>query len=323
MEEKLQRASFKQPYFLPLQNPGLLLIQGPDRFDFIQRQTTRDILELGDDLALLSVLTSPVGRILDVLYIFKSKSIEDALQIITLPGNGPNTARFLKSRIFFKDNVKIIDQSSEISQVDLLNPQIPQILQEAGISIPSAEERISEGSLAGTQIQVIRLEKSTGMGWRILVSSSELQILNERLIEAGIQEISADVYNILRVEKGLPAARAELSEEFTPLEVGLRSSISENKGCYTGQEVIARQINYDKVTRHLVGLKLEALAAAGSMVKAENKPAGQITSSVISSRYGPIALAVIKRPYQENGTQVVVHQQEQTVKAGVIELPFH
>lgn len=96
------------------------------------------------------------------------------------------------------------------------------------------------------------------------------------------------------------------------------------KGCYTGQEVIARQVNFDKVTKQMVGLRLEEDLNSGKRVwSLENRqPAGNVTSFATSPRLGSIALAVLKRPFHEPGTQVVVGEQEQGVGGVVVPLPF-
>jgi folate-binding protein YgfZ len=130
-------------------------------------------------------------------------------------------------------------------------------------------------------------------------------------------------YQILRVEAGIPAPRAELTEDYTPLETGLGWAVAEGKGCYTGQEVIARQLTYDKVTQHLVGLRLNRSAQPGKRVWAEGKPAGAVTSAVHSPRFGEIALAIIKRPHHQAGTLVHAGDTEaQSIPATVTSLPF-
>ncbi len=118
------------------------------------------------------------------------------------------------------------------------------------------------------------------------------------------------------------APARELTEAHTPLEINLQAAISTDKGCYTGQEIIARQINYDKITRSMVGLRLEAPTHAGARVSAGDKSAGTVTSAVESPRYGPIALAVLKRPNNLAGTKVVVMDNEVNIRGELIELPF-
>ena len=114
-----------------------------------------------------------------------------------------------------------------------------------------------------------------------------------------------------RVELGRPAAGAEMVEEYSPLEAGLAWACAENKGCYTGQEIIARQITYDKVTKTLVGLRLPLLF--GSDVLARDA-AGTVTSVAYSPALdAPVALAIVKRPYNTPGTASQAGDQEATV----------
>jgi folate-binding protein YgfZ len=108
------------------------------------------------------------------------------------------------------------------------------------------------------------------------------------------------------VENRLPAPEAELTGDFTPLEIGLEAAVSTTKGCYTGQEVIARQLNYDKVTQHLVVLRMQAPGKAGERAWVEGRPVGLLTSAAQSLRFGPLALAVIKRPYHQPKTGVII-----------------
>jgi folate-binding protein YgfZ len=113
-----------------------------------------------------------------------------------------------------------------------------------------------------------------------------------------------------------------LNADYTPLENNMNWAISSTKGCYTGQEVIARQITYDKVTRKLVGVRLGAEVAVGSTVFAGKQAAGTVTSTALSSKFGPIALAMIKRPHNETGADVTIGDQDSGVLGTVADLPF-
>ena len=144
--------------------------------------------------------------------------------------------------------------------------------------------------------------------------------------------LDAETQEVLRVEGGLPAWEHELSDQVTPLEAGLLSAISYNKGCYTGQEIIARQTNYDKVTRRLAGLVLPAGAAdqldlrGAAVVAAGGRPSGRagfVGSAVHSPALGQgIALAVVPRDASEPGSQVTVRHDEHEFAATVTDLPF-
>ena len=162
-----------------------------------------------------------------------------------------------------------------------------------------------------------------GLGYRLTCQSSQAPALLAALDHAGAVRLSYETFDLLRIEAGVPAGGQELTDEYTPLEAGLGWAVSASKGCYTGQEVIARQITYDKVTRHLAGLRLNHPVQAREEVFSaeEERQVGTITSAGISPRLGPIALAILRRPYDQPGTQVTLGINN-GLAATVVSLPF-
>jgi folate-binding protein YgfZ len=312
------QAALEGVVYYPQPDAGYLRIAGEDRLDFIQRQTTNDIHLLQSPRALLSVLTSPVARILDVFYLLDEV---DAIGALTLPGFAPKTAQFLKSRIFFMDRVTVEDLSQETAQYDLLGPQAQDLLQRLGVQAPALNQ-VSDVEIVGKRLRILTVEGCFGLGYRLLGTARDTNIVEDALKQSGAMRLSPAGHEAIRVEAGQPQASQELSEEYTPLEAGLFSAIADGKGCYTGQEIIARQITYDKVTQQLCGLRLPELKPTGERVFAEGKPAGTLTSFVQSPRFGPIALAILKRPYFQPGTQVTVGSPASEPGATVVSLPF-
>lgn len=137
-----------------------------------------------------------------------------------------------------------------------------------------------------------------------------------------------ETYNVLRVEAGVPVTGLELTESINPWEANLDDSISLHKGCYNGQEVIARLNTYQKVKQGLFGLRLESeipmsqLAAAPVKLICAGRDAGFVTSSATSPRFGPIALAFVRGDYQNSGQQLEVQALDGTQSATVCALPF-
>jgi tRNA-modifying protein YgfZ len=110
-----------------------------------------------------------------------------------------------------------------------------------------------------------------------------------------------------------------LIEEFNPLEAGMGWVCADNKGCYTGQEIIARQVTYDKVTKTLTGLRTRQVVAVGSEVTVAGRNVGVVTSSALSPALNSaVALAVLKRPHNQPGTAVQIEGEE----AEVLSLPI-
>jgi folate-binding protein YgfZ len=268
--------------FYSVPDPGYFRICGEDRRDFIQRQTTNDIRQLTPDHPLLTVLTSPTARIMDVWWLIEEP---DGIGVITLPGRGAKIARYIQSRIFFKDRVTL--DHAPLAQAEVIGPEAA---------------RLIEGSNA------------------IQTGPSRYLLLGTALDGASL--LSPDDYEILRVEAGVPGPMRELTEDYTPLEARLDAAVSLKKGCYTGQEVLARQVNYDKITRRMVGLRLDSLPELGAKVLVEDRMVGDVTSAVQSPRLGPIALAVLKRPHHEPGTSITIRSGDQLVRGTVVDLPF-
>ncbi|NUM44952.1 MAG: folate-binding protein YgfZ [Anaerolineales bacterium] len=300
-------------YYLP---PvlGLLRLTGPDRLTFLQRQTTNDVTALTPAHAVTTVLTSATARILDVLQLLTDG---DTLSLIPLPGHAASTYAYLRRRIFFNDNVTLTDVSTEFQILDLEGATAGAWLRAQGLEPPLRDACVS-GTLAGIAIRALGQPGLAGIGYRIIAPAGAPLVEH---FHASFPALSPAEYEIYRVEAGLPAAGRELTEDYTPHETNLAAWISETKGCYTGQEILARQVTYDKITRHMVGLKLDAPAQPGATVLAEGKPVGTITSAVVSPRVGPIALAILKRPSHEPGTPITV-QAETGVVSGVVSAPF-
>jgi folate-binding protein YgfZ len=300
---------------------GYLRLSGDDRVAFLQRQTTNDIRLAQAGQTILTVLTTPTARILDVLYVLPE---EATLGLITLPGRGESTARYFKSRIFFMDKVTLVDFSAELVQLDLVGPGAPALLGRLGIDSGLRSSQVISGVFADVPFQVLAHEPAFGLGVRLLAPAGDAEALQDELTAAGAFRLSDEGYAILRIEAGLPSAGAELSEDYTPLEAGLQPAISSTKGCYTGQEVVARQLTYDKVAQHLCGLRLEQPARPGERLwAADGSPAGKVTSAVKSPRFGEIALAVARRPYHQVGQILRVGETfEAAGQARVVSLPF-
>ncbi len=301
--------------FFHFPTTGWLQISGADRVDFLQRQSTNDITLLTAEHVITTVLTNAAARILDVLQLVSMGDV--TLGAIPLPGRAAATAHFLKRRIFFMDKVTVTDSSAEIVMLDLVGAGAADILQGYGVTPPGLDA-LAHGEIQGIPVRVLGQRGLLGDGYRLLAESNFRDQLAAAAGSAGAKSLSEDEVEVLRVEAGLPGPLRELTEDYTPLEMRLEHLISDKKGCYTGQEVIARQITYDKITKSLAGLRLAAPVNPGDRVFVEDAAVGEVTSAVHSPRFGTLALAVIKRPHFERGMVVEV----QGVRGQVTNLPF-
>lgn len=136
----------------------------------------------------------------------------------------------------------------------------------------------------------------------------------------GGEPMPEDEAEILRVEAGRPLYGRDMGEDRLPIEAGIPDAVSFTKGCYLGQEVIARATNLGHINKKLVGLRLEAPVEPGAKLSAPSKPdAGIVTSAVVSPRLGPIALAYVHRTLWDDGTALTTADGK---TARVVSLPF-
>lgn len=301
----LRRAAY---YLIPA--AGYVRVAGGHRTDFLQRQTTNDLKLVGGERAMLNVLTSPTARIMDVFTLMDNG---EAYGLLTLPDRGPTTAQFLKSMIFFMDRVTVTDQSQQFVQFELIGPAVEDALARLGATaLPTGSEIIS-AHVASHEVRILSPEATIGLGYRLVAALDAINSITKAFSSTGIEPLSGETYEILRIESGIPGPKSELIEAHTPLETGLRRAISSSKGCYTGQEVIARQLTFDKVTQQLTGVRLPEPIPEGTGLRASGKSAGVITSVAHSPRYGWIGLAMVKRSALERDVEVVAEVEGRSV----------
>jgi len=314
------QATLREAAFIIRPDEGYLRISGADRLDFINRQTTNDIHLLNPGCSVTTVLTTPTARMQDVLTLVDDGEVYGA---ITLAGRAATTAQLLQAKVFFMDKVAIDDVSDQVGQIDVEGPEVESLLRNIGIHSSPKQNAVITTEFAGSRLKVITRKGYAGPGYRLVASSDNVEPLHRALVEAGFVLLTPEISEVLRIEAGLPAPDSELSEDYSPLEAGLDAAVSESKGCYTGQEIIARQITYDKVTKRLVGLCLDRFVEPGSQVEVEGKTVGKVTSVADSPRFGPIALSYLKRPHCQVGTRaLVVSPTGEPVPALVVSLPF-
>lgn len=297
-----------------------LWLGGDDRSAFLQRISTND-MRLLPGQGTVTVLTSPTARIQAVLTVL---AMPTGLLLLAGPGQGPAIFNTLRTQIFFNDQVAVEGRGGALAQFNLLGPQAADLLSKlAGdvADLPLFGWRTLP--IAGVDVTVQRHEGLGSAGYTLLIPAPAALAVKSALLRGGAVALPDDAYHILRVETGVPAPGSELTEQVNPLEAGLARFCNERKGCYTGQEIIARQITYDKVTTHLVGLLLEELAAPGAKIMAEGRQAGWISSAVHSIALDrPIALGFVRRPHHESGAQLAVPSGDKALPAVVVPLPF-
>lgn len=189
------------------------------------------------------------------------------------------------------------------------------MLAQFNFPIPPELDDLIESNWRGASLRVLgQLGFGPHPRFRILFPSKlapdHMPLLN------GFPSLTFASREMLRIEAGLPSD-PEFAAETTPFELGLEWLVSTTKGCYTGQEVLARQVTYDKVVRRLVPLQAPESMPPSVNLLADGKAIGQVTSTVISPRLGPIALAVVRKPYDAVGTELTLQTGEKIIRVTI------
>ena len=296
-------------YLLRSDTPALLL-SGADRADFLQRMTTNNIVALRPGMAAVTVLTSPTARVVQVFTVLCRT--EDLL-LLPAPGESAALERHLRGQIFFMDKVTV-RRLEGMARLRVVGPRAAEAVQALGVA------PVQSGWVEAQDLITLAQQEYDLPGVELLFPDALLESVLATLHAAGAAPVTDEMaWLARRIELGRPAPGTELTGDYSPLEAGLGWACSENKGCYTGQEIIARQITYDKVTKLLVGLRTDALLAPGTALTADGREVGTVTSVAHSPALGtPVALAIVKRPHNAPGSVLLAGE----VRAAVLSLPL-
>ncbi len=297
---------------------GLLILTDADRQDFLHRMTTNEINKLPVGAATVTVLTSPTARI---LFAFTVLARTDELWLLPAVGQTAALERHLRGQIFFMDKVKVQNGSTAYRRCRVMGPQAEQLLANVGFAMNTLAD---EQWLEQDGDVILKQTRFDVPGFTLIVPQDRYTTLLTKLTDAGAILLADDTaYQRYRIELGRPLGGHELTDAFNPLEAGLIWACADNKGCYTGQEIIARQITYDKITKSLVGLHSDTLLPVGAALTENGRAVGTVTSAVAGiGAQAPIALAIVKRPYHEAGTTLMVDNGVDQQAVTVVALPF-
>lgn len=291
-----------------------LYLRGADHLDFLHRMTSNDFHNLQIGRGLEAVFIEHRARILDLATCYRGP---DATALILSPNSRTAIPAWL-DRFIFAEALELADRTDETAMFELVGPHAARLVARA---LDADLAKFQDHQLLDPQVaDGLWLARTAGPGLRAFGPPAAVAALWQHLAAAGARPIGAATWEILRVEQGLPLLGRELTQNYNPWEAGLGRAIHLDKGCYIGQEVIARLDTYDKVKQHLVGLRLSAveLPPTGQPLRHETREVGRITSAVHSPSLGPIALAYVRRRACAEGTVLAAGRAQATV----VSLPF-
>ncbi len=298
---------------------ALLLLRGEDRARFLHGLVTCDVQGLADGEGAYGFFTSPQGRILADAFALASA---DELTVSVPASAAAELAEHLR-RYLVMDRVEV--ETVDLLAMTLVGPEAVGRLHEVGLEVPAdaVAWRHGRAELAGAPLRWLVDGRLGEPGVTIWTEAEHAAAVWERLAGLfGVRPVGRTALDTVRVEEGIPRFGADFGPDNLPQETGEQGAISYTKGCYLGQEVVARIHYRGKVNRRLRGLRVDgdALPPAGRAVLADGRVMGTLGSSVYSRRLaGPIGLAILHDRGGEPQARVDIDGEWQ---ATVVDLPF-
>ena len=293
---------------------GKLALTGGDRKTFLSGQVTNDIEGLQAGRGCYAAFLTHKGKMLGDLRVLAVEDGDGEPELMLDTERTTLQALFDMIRRFkIGYDVELHKRTVQRGLLSLVGPSARAV---AGAEdLPDEEHAHRAGEVAGRPVRLI----ATDVGVDVLCEADDTDVVREALLAAGAVPASEEAAEILRVEHGRPRYGLDLDDGVIPQEAALNErAVSFTKGCYVGQETVARLYYRGKPNRHLRGLKLSAPVQSGAELRLGERVVGTLASFVVSPAHGPIGLALVRREAAPGDTLDVAGG----ATAQVVELPF-
>jgi tRNA-modifying protein YgfZ len=282
---------------------GVLAATGPDRQKFLHKVLSNEVAGLAPGGGSLAALMNVKGHVLALMRVLVTK---DAV-LLEMPADRLGPVEEILTYYRVAAPVRFAVRPTAV--IGVLGEAAADAIGAAGGPVPeAASESHAAGRIGDRDVLVVRASDLPASGLVVHVSPEGAPAVTNALRAAGAELLDRAGLDALRVEDGRPWYGPDVTEENLLHETGLVAQYhSASKGCYVGQEVIARlEARGGNVNKRLKGLRLGTPAGAGASVLADGKDVGRVTTAAQSERFGPVALAYVHRGHDEAGTVVEV-----------------
>ncbi len=293
-----------------------IIVSDRDRLRFLHNQSTADFEKRQAGEVCDTVFITATARTIDLA---TALILDDEVLLIGSPTRRKYLFDWLDRYIFFADRVKLTDVTDTLASFTLMGAASTELLERLGCQNLAGLTQTSH-QLYPIEGMEIRLANGTELGlpgYRLICDRDDSAALQQALTDLGAAIVDENAWECLRIEQGRPKPDAELTEDYNPLEVGLWDTISFSKGCYIGQETIARLNTYKGVKQHLWGIKLAGNVPVGTAITVAGEKVGILTSQ-IETEAGIVGLGYVRSKAGGVGLKVALDD----VEGEVIDLPF-
>lgn len=315
---------------IDLSTRGRFLVTGSEAVMFLNGLITNDMKTLALNQWMPAAFPNVQGRLLAMVRIIHQQAPEAGEEQFLIDTEAATHDQVLKiiERFTLAGDFHVQDRSLETGQLSLRHLS----LQGAGASRIVAEVfgepaaaidgySVGQASWSGHNVTLLRATHTGEDGFDLLFDNAAADQLRTALIEAGAEPVGSETFETLRIEAGLPRYGIDMDETNVVSETGLDDAVSFTKGCYIGQEIIARIKYRGHVAKRLAGLVIEGsgIPERGAKISVSDKEIGRVTSATLSPVLkSPIALGYVKYDYLAPGTEMKIGE----AAARVVELPF-
>jgi len=286
-----------------LSHLGLLQVTGKDRLSFLNGLLTNEVLKLNEGAGVRSALLNTKARVLADLYLYAR---EDDLLIET--GDVPGAkVRDILDRFIITEDVQVKDITSEFVHLSLQGQQAAENAREL-FGTTFADMKTLQHKMLGPTMIVIR-DRTGQSGYDMIIPNDEAEAVWQGFLLKGVTPVGLDALEILRLEAGYSRYGVDVDENTIILEAGYKDAISFNKGCYLGQEVVARATHIGRVNKNLIQFQTDSdhVPNPKSKLHASGKEAGYVTSAAFSPGLkAVVGLGYAQRDFAKVGTKLAV-----------------
>jgi tRNA-modifying protein YgfZ len=303
------RALREEAGFLP-RTRAAVIVRGPDAAEYLHGQLTNDIEGIEREQGCYAALLDRKGHLQADMRVLHLENGEIWLDLES--GPAPALLKHLRTYSIGRD-VEVEDASERWATTSLIGPRAGELAGFEGLG-PEHAQRFRDWD--GVEVLAV----ATDVGLDLITSARAASELAARLTAAGAAEVSEAAAEVVRIESGRPRFGLEMGPESMPAEAGITDrAVDFEKGCYIGQEPVARLHYRGKPNRTLRGLRLSGPADHGDALLLGEREVGTIGTVGLSPALGPIALAIVRREAAE-GDRLAVGEGGMT--AEIVGLPF-
>ncbi|MGI9553442.1 MAG: aminomethyltransferase family protein [Thermodesulfobacteriota bacterium] len=314
---------------IDLSDRGKLKLSGKEHLKLLQGMLTNDVLKLENFRGLYATSLTVKGKIITDMRVHK---FDDNILLDLEPGINETYGPFLlKYRLSYKADIEDITESHSL--IHLCGPDSTGIIKKNFNldKVPVNEFDSLVLNKDGGDILIIKINRTGETGYDLYADNETGFRVWSDLINSnaddGLTPFGLKTLDTLRIEAGIPVLGKDMDENTIPIEAGLWNALDFEKGCYIGQEVVARIKWRGRVNWHLVGFEIDEINDAlksGSEIFSGDKKIGRVTSFVHSPTLDKaIAIGYIRREFNENGVNVEIKLSKNLhLKAAVSALPF-